>query len=82
MTKSLKTYLNTGKGLLKFIGGTDDLAICYGRDLSNGIFPIGYCNSDYTGDKSSKSTYGYLFKFAGGPVSWKSKRASTITLST
>lgn len=44
---------------------------------------IGFSDSDYAGDKkTSLSTYGYLFKLAGGPVSWKSKRASTITLST
>ncbi|KAK2066939.1 hypothetical protein P8C59_000717 [Phyllachora maydis] len=35
------------------------------------------------GDKAtSKSTYGYLYKLAGGPISWKTKRATTIALST
>ncbi len=44
---------------------------------------IGYCDSDFAGDReSSKSIYGYVFKFAGGLISWKSKRASTIALST
>ena len=43
---------------------------------------IGYCDSDFAGDKeSSRSIYGYVFKFAGGLISWKSKRATTITLS-
>ncbi|KAK2073325.1 hypothetical protein P8C59_007614 [Phyllachora maydis] len=35
------------------------------------------------GDKATgKSTYGYLYKLAGGPISWKTKRATTIALST
>ncbi|KAK2072061.1 hypothetical protein P8C59_006438 [Phyllachora maydis] len=34
------------------------------------------------GDKAtSKSTYGYLYKLAGRPISWKTKRATTIALS-
>ncbi|KAK2073459.1 hypothetical protein P8C59_007744 [Phyllachora maydis] len=31
---------------------------------------------------TSKSTYSYLYKLAGGPISWKTKRATTIALST
>ncbi|KAK2071856.1 hypothetical protein P8C59_006246 [Phyllachora maydis] len=31
---------------------------------------------------TSKSTYGYLYKLAGRPISWKTKRATTIALST
>ncbi len=35
------------------------------------------------GDReSSKSIYNYIFKFAKGPISWKSKRAFIIVLST
>ncbi|KAK2066361.1 hypothetical protein P8C59_000190 [Phyllachora maydis] len=35
------------------------------------------------GDKAtSKSTYGYLYKLASRPISWKTKRATTIALST
>src|SRR6266566_3085084 len=82
--KPFQTHLNAGKNLLKFLGGIEELAICYGcKGLTNGLQPIGYCDSDFTGDReSSKSIYGYVFKFAGGPISWKSKRASTIVLST
>ena len=47
------------------------------------LLPLGFSNSDFASDKViSKSTYGYLFTVAGGPVSWKSKRSSTIALST
>ncbi|KAK2075431.1 hypothetical protein P8C59_009560 [Phyllachora maydis] len=30
----------------------------------------------------AKTSYGYLYKLAGGPISWKTKRATTIALST
>ncbi len=84
LQKPLQTYLNVNKNLLKFISGIEDLSICYGCEgLTNGLQFIKYCDSDFADDKeSSKSTYGYVFKFTGGPISWKSKRESTIALST
>ncbi|KAK2072041.1 hypothetical protein P8C59_006418 [Phyllachora maydis] len=51
--------------------------------INSSPVPIGFSDSDFTGDKAtSKSTYGYLYKLAGGPISWKRKRATTIALST
>ena len=84
LQKPFQMYLNVGKNLLKFLGGIEELVICYGREgLTNGLQPIGYCDSDFAGDREfSKSTYGYVFKFAKGPISWKSKRTTTVALST
>ncbi|KAK2067126.1 hypothetical protein P8C59_000886 [Phyllachora maydis] len=51
--------------------------------INSSPVPIGFSNSDFVGDKAtSKSTYGYLYKLAGRPISWKTKRATTIALST
>ncbi|KAK2071155.1 hypothetical protein P8C59_005603 [Phyllachora maydis] len=51
--------------------------------INSSLVPIGFSDSDFVGDKAtSKSTYGYLYKLAGGPISWKTKRATTIALST
>ncbi|KAK2072686.1 hypothetical protein P8C59_007024 [Phyllachora maydis] len=51
--------------------------------INSSLVPIGFSNSDFTGDKAtSKSTYGYLYKLAGRPISWKTKRATTIAFST
>ncbi|KAK2067481.1 hypothetical protein P8C59_001219 [Phyllachora maydis] len=51
--------------------------------INSSLVPIGFSNSDFAGDKAtSKSTYGYLYKLAGRPMSWKTKRATTIALST
>ena len=91
----LSCHLHAVKNLLRYLNGTKDFAICYGRPLdkslssvlkettSNPLTPLGFSDSDFASDKiTSKSTYGYLFTVAGGPVSWKSKRSSTIALST
>ncbi|KAK2074103.1 hypothetical protein P8C59_008334 [Phyllachora maydis] len=51
--------------------------------INSSLVPIGFSDSDFAGDKAmSKSTYSYLYKLAGGPISWKTKRATTIALST
>ncbi|KAK2066762.1 hypothetical protein P8C59_000551 [Phyllachora maydis] len=51
--------------------------------INSSLVPIGFSDSNFAGDKAtSKSTYGYLYKLAGGPISWKTKRATTIALST
>ena len=45
------------------------------------LLPLRFSDNDFTSDKiTSKSIYGYLFIIAGGPVSWKLKRNSIITL--
>ena len=60
---------------------TKDYGIIYTNNSSNYI--SGYCDSDYAGDTlSTKSTLGYVFILAGGPISWKSKLQSIITQST
>ncbi len=84
LQKPLQTHLNVSKNLFKFTDGIEDLSICYGcKGLINGLQPIGYYDSDFAGDRESfKSTYNYVFKFARGPISWKSKRASMIVLLT
>ncbi|KAK2068532.1 hypothetical protein P8C59_003166 [Phyllachora maydis] len=51
--------------------------------INSSLVSIGFSDSDFAGDKAtSKSTYGYLYKLAGRLISWKTKRATTIALST
>ena len=95
LQEPLSCHINAAKNLLRYLNGTKNLAICYGMPCSqaltevlkdshyNPLLPLGFSDSDFASDKiTSKSTYGYLFTVAGGPVSWKSKRSSTIALST
>ena len=44
---------------------------------------VGYVDFDYAGDLDKRrSTTGYLFTMAGGPVCWRSTLQSTVALST
>ena len=43
---------------------------------------IGFTDSDWEGDRTDrKSTLGYVFMLAEGPISWLSKKQSAIALS-
>ncbi|KAE8694589.1 hypothetical protein F3Y22_tig00110777pilonHSYRG00051 [Hibiscus syriacus] len=54
--------------------------ICTRPDIAQAV---GVVNSDYAGDlDKSKSTTGYVFKVAGGAVSWVSKLQSVVATST
>ena len=67
------------KRVLRYLRGTSDLGILYRGD--SGI--LGYSDADWAGDPDDrKSTSGYMFLIAEGPVSWKSRKQSTVALST
>ena len=67
------------KRLLRYVKGTLQLGLIYsGKELILQAFS----DSDWAGDKTTrKSTGGYVFKIAGSPISWSSKRQKTIALS-
>jgi len=45
--------------------------------------PCGYCDANYAENPhDQKSTSGYSFMLAGGPITWKSKKQALVTLST
>ena len=53
----------------------------YFRDAE--LTPLAYVDSDYGGCQDTRrSTLGYVFTMAGGPVTWSSKRQATVVLST
>lgn len=68
------------KRVLRYIAGTMDLGIVYGKNSSNKA--VGFSDSDWGGCQvSRKSTSGYVFFIAGGPVSWRSKKQTITALS-
>ena len=66
------------KRVLRYLKGTKDVGITFGgRDL----ILEGYCDADWAGDTGNRrSTTGYVFKLAGGPVSWSSKVQSCVSM--
>ncbi|KAE8683046.1 hypothetical protein F3Y22_tig00111220pilonHSYRG00128 [Hibiscus syriacus] len=80
MTNPGKEHWNTVKRIMRYIKGTSNVALCYG---GSNLLINGYVDSDYVGDlDKSKSTTGYVFKVAGGDVSWVSKLQSVVAIST
>src|SRR5277367_6413321 len=64
-----------------YIKNTLDYGITYSRDVE--LSPHAFVDADYGGCKDTRrSTSGYVFLMAGGPVTWSSKRQTTVAIST
>ena len=73
------------KTLLRYIRSTIDLGIVYGLGLDNSGSPRlkAFSDSDYAADKlNRKSILGYVYMFAGGPISWMSRKQKSVATST
>ena len=65
-----KEHWNAVKWIFRYLTGTRDFSILFDQRASTEA--VGYVDSDYAGDLDSrKSTTGYVFRFAGGPIYWK-----------
>ena len=79
--------LQTAKRTLRYLKATIDMHLVYMRDqavpsyLGNTL--TGFSDANFAGDtQDRKSTGGYVFKVAGGDVSWRSQEQPTVALST
>jgi hypothetical protein len=71
------------KHLFRYIKGTLDYRITYSKSSSSPHPFITYSDADHGGcPDTGKSTGGYMVMMNSGPVSWKSKLQSTVSLST
>src|ERR1700678_1515334 len=67
--------------VLGYIKNTLNYGVTYSRDAD--FSPHAYVDADYGGCRDTRrSTSGYVFIMASGPVTWSSKRQTTVTLST
>ncbi|CAL1391452.1 unnamed protein product [Linum trigynum] len=81
MESPKKPHLEAAKRILRYVKGTVNHGIFYKRGGTGEL--VGYCDADYAGDLDTrKSTTGYVFSIGSGPVSWCSKKQSTVALST
>jgi len=71
--------MRAAKGVLRYLRGATRLGVAYGT-----YKPLqGYVDADWAGDVDARrSTTGFIFTLNGGPVSWASKRQSTVATST
>ena len=72
------------KALLHVVGyikNSMDYGLTYSQDTD--LTPLAYVDADYGGCRDTRrSTSGYVFTMAGGPVTWSSKRQAMVALST
>lgn len=78
-------HWNAVKQLVRYLATTSNYCLTYRGEANNTAEPelTVYTDSDWAADHDTRrSTTGYLFLFAGAPISWKSKRQPTVALST
>lgn len=74
-------HWNAAKRVLRYLKGTLSVKLEFNKAGCEEI--VGYCDSDWASDiDKRRSTTGYVFMLHNCPISWNSKRQSTVALST
>ena len=75
-------HVSALKRILRYLAGTKDFGITYSKtsDTNSNIFH-GFADAAFANHDDHKSTSGYVFSAAGGAITWKSKKQTTIALS-
>jgi hypothetical protein len=67
-------HIQAVKRIFRYLNGNPDYKITYTGNTPTSAYIKGYTDSDYAGDKEEyKSTTGYIFYLANGPISYTSK---------
>ena len=78
-----KSHLEAAKRILCYLKGTANLALTLGSSGSESVDLVGWTDFNWAQDPDScRSIGGFLFKIAGGSVSWSAKKQPTVALST
>ena len=73
-------HWSAAKRVLRFLKKTKSYRLTYSVDGNKDI--VSYSDSDWGGDLGSRrSTSGYVFILGGGAITWKSRKQSTVALS-
>lgn len=83
MSKPNKHHMTMAKHTLRYIKATIDRQLIF-RKSENRLNLTGFCDSDWANSEDRKSVSGYCFQLTqDGPlISWKSKKQTTVALST
>ena len=75
-------HMETAKRVLRYLKGTMEYGIKYTCKQENSIKGF-WRDADWANDKvSRRSISGYVFKYAGGPITWRSKKQAVVAIST
>lgn len=82
LNKYNQYHWNAAKRVFRYLKETAELGIMY-KSGRNDFILEGYSDADFAGDiETRRSTTGYVFMLANGPVTWTSQRQQSVTLST
>ena len=70
------------KRVYRYLKGTTDYKLTYGRDRSSSIEPNRFVDADWGSNEHRKSISGYVFTIASGAVAWSAKKQARVALST
>ena len=80
-------HVGAAKRILRYLKGTKSLAIKYSAQSDEGLLQEnknllhGYADAAYANMDDYKSTSGYVFIVGGGAITWRSKKQTTVALS-
>ncbi|MCO5557882.1 hypothetical protein L7F22_011454 [Adiantum nelumboides] len=82
MSRPCKVHKQAAKRTLRYLNTTKNHALTYTYDPHTPMSFHGYVDSNWAGDDPRCfSTGGYVFLFAGAPISWQTKRQASIAFS-
>jgi hypothetical protein len=68
--------------VFRYLRATSKQKLVYQRGSQDGNVVHGFVDADWASDTSDrKSTSGYVFKLAGGAISWSSKKQTSVAMS-
>ena len=77
MSNPKDEHMVAAKRALRYLKGTPDLC-----EVLEGFYLHGYSDASHSDDpNNSRYVSGYLYMFAGGPVTWSSKKQPVVALS-
>lgn len=82
LERPTENHWNMAMRVLRYIRGTRHIGLNYRTD-ENSFELVGWADADWAGDlETRRSCSGFIIYLAGCPVSWKSKRQTTVASST
>lgn len=80
----LKRHMNGVDRVFRYLAGTRAIGLIFGRNGTTNTMQLdAYSDADWAADKSDrKSISGWIARINGDPVSWQSKKQSSVALST
>ncbi|KAJ9536138.1 hypothetical protein OSB04_un000681 [Centaurea solstitialis] len=76
-----RSHWTAVKTAFRYLKGTEAHGLIFG--LHNDCEIVGFCDSDYAGDRDGwRSTSGYVYTLGGTAISWRSRLQSIVALST